>query len=103
MALPGVQVLFAFLLVLPFQQSFAEITDLERQVYYLAFASTAAAWSARSWRMRPRAAAPKITRVLSWPVRPNGAEGSTASTLRADHAVRSRWCAGAAPPALSRR
>ena len=42
-ALPGVQVLFAFLLLLPFQQSFAELTSLERQIYYLAFASTAAA------------------------------------------------------------
>src|SRR2546421_8779660 len=26
--------------------------------------------SARSWRIRPRAAAPKITRLLAWPVRP---------------------------------
>ena len=42
-ALPGVQVLFAFLLVLPFQESFASVTGLERQVYYLAFASTAMA------------------------------------------------------------
>lgn len=42
-ALPGVQVLFAFLLLLPFQQSFAEVTSLDRQIYYLAFASTAAA------------------------------------------------------------
>ena len=29
-----------------------------------------------SWRIPPRAAAPKITRVLSWPVRPNAAVGS---------------------------
>jgi hypothetical protein len=42
-ALPGVQVLFAFLLVVPFQQSFAELTSLERQIYYIAFVTTAAA------------------------------------------------------------
>ena len=42
-ALPGVQVLFAFLLVVPFQQSFVELTSLERQIYYLAFVTTAAA------------------------------------------------------------
>ena len=41
--LPGVQVLFAFLLILPFQQGFAEITDLERGVYMLAFLATTAA------------------------------------------------------------
>ena len=29
-------------------------------------------WSARSWRIPPRAAAPKMTRVLSCPVLPNG-------------------------------
>lgn len=33
-ALPGVQVLFAFLLVLPFQQGFASITDVARSVYF---------------------------------------------------------------------
>lgn len=36
-ALPGVQVLFAFLLILPFQQGFASATDLERGVYFAAF------------------------------------------------------------------
>src|SRR3954454_14871275 len=38
--------------------------------------SVASTSSARSWRMPPRAAAPKITLVLSCPVRPNGAVGS---------------------------
>jgi Family of unknown function (DUF6328) len=33
-ALPGVQVLFAFLLAVPFQQSFAEITPFEKDVYF---------------------------------------------------------------------
>jgi cation transport ATPase len=32
-ALPGVQVLFAFLLVLPFNQGFQRVTDLQRDVY----------------------------------------------------------------------
>lgn len=41
--LPGVQVLFAFLLVLPFQQAFAAVTPLERGLYFVAFAATAAA------------------------------------------------------------
>jgi hypothetical protein len=41
--LPGVQVLFAFLLVLPLQASFAEITDLERIAYYVAFFGSAMA------------------------------------------------------------
>ena len=41
--LPGVQVLFAFLLILPFQQGFAEITDLERGVYFIAVLATTVA------------------------------------------------------------
>jgi hypothetical protein len=32
-ALPGVQVLFAFLLTVPFQQRFANVTDFQRDVY----------------------------------------------------------------------
>jgi hypothetical protein len=34
-ALPGVQVLFAFLLVVPFNQRFAEITSFQRTVYFV--------------------------------------------------------------------
>lgn len=41
--LPGVQVLFAFLLVLPLQSRFAEIGSGERLVYYVAFVSAAVA------------------------------------------------------------
>ena len=44
-ALPGVQVLFAFLLVVPFNQRFADITTFQRTVYFvtllLATAATA--------------------------------------------------------------
>jgi hypothetical protein len=33
-ALPGVQVLFAFLLAVPFQQNFTKITEFEKTVYF---------------------------------------------------------------------
>lgn len=39
--IPGVMVLFSFLLVLPLQSSFAEITTTNTVVFYLAFASAA--------------------------------------------------------------
>jgi len=42
-ALPGVQVLFAFLLVVPFNQRFKDVTELERNVYFGAFLCTAMA------------------------------------------------------------
>lgn len=41
--LPGVQVLFAFLLVLPLQAAFAEISDLEHMAYWVAFFGSAVA------------------------------------------------------------
>jgi hypothetical protein len=41
--LPGVQVLFAFLLVLPLQAEFASITDLEKAAYYVSFFGSAMA------------------------------------------------------------
>jgi hypothetical protein len=40
-ALPGVQVLFAFLLAVPFQQRFAEITAFQRDVYFATLLCTA--------------------------------------------------------------
>ncbi len=40
-ALPGVQVLFAFLLVVPFNQRFGRVTELQRNVYFAAFICTA--------------------------------------------------------------
>lgn len=42
-ALPGVQVLFAFLLVLPFQQRWEQSTDIQRIVYFVALAASAVA------------------------------------------------------------
>jgi hypothetical protein len=38
--LPGVQVLFAFLLTVPFSNGFSKMTDLQRDVYFVAFAAT---------------------------------------------------------------
>jgi hypothetical protein len=40
-ALPGVQMLFGFLLAVPFTQKFASITTTQRHVYYATFLSTA--------------------------------------------------------------
>lgn len=40
-ALPGVQVLFAFLLAVPFQQRFAEVTELQEGIYYATLLLTA--------------------------------------------------------------
>jgi Family of unknown function (DUF6328) len=42
-ALPGVQVLFAFLLVLPFQQRFSEVTAFQEKVYFATLLCTGAA------------------------------------------------------------
>jgi uncharacterized membrane protein YiaA len=40
-ALPGVQVLFAFLLVLPFQSGFPDVTDFQEKVYFVTLLCTA--------------------------------------------------------------
>jgi cation transport ATPase len=42
-ALPGVQMLFGFLLAVPFSQRFAAISDDQRALYYTAFLSAAGA------------------------------------------------------------
>jgi amino acid transporter len=42
-ALPGVQVLFAFLLAVPFQQRFAQISSFERHVYLVTLLASATA------------------------------------------------------------
>jgi O-antigen/teichoic acid export membrane protein len=42
-AMPGVQVLFAFLLAVPFQQRFEELSRLERDLYVVSLLSAAAA------------------------------------------------------------
>ncbi|MGH2987786.1 MAG: DUF6328 family protein [Solirubrobacterales bacterium] len=41
-AIPGIQVLFAFLLVVPFQQGWTSVTDFEKVVYYVTLLLTAA-------------------------------------------------------------
>ena len=40
-ALPGVQVLFAFLLAVPFAQGWRRVTDFQKDVFFAAFLSTA--------------------------------------------------------------
>jgi Family of unknown function (DUF6328) len=40
-ALPGVQILFAFMLILPFSQGFAKVTTAERWIYFVAFIAAA--------------------------------------------------------------
>ena len=42
-ALPGVQVLFAFLLTVPFQQRFGQASSFEKNVYFVTLCSTAVA------------------------------------------------------------
>ncbi len=42
-ALPGVQMLFGFLLAVPFSQRFADVTANQRGLYYAAFAAAAGA------------------------------------------------------------
>src|SRR5215208_6031796 len=42
-ALPGVQFLFAFLLIVPFQQTVDRITDFQRTVYFVSLLSAAVA------------------------------------------------------------
>ena len=46
-ALPGVQVLFAFLLVLPFQQRWAIVNEVEKAAYFIEN-SIPAAWPDRT-------------------------------------------------------
>src|SRR3954454_14974110 len=40
-ALPGVQVLFAFLLAVPFAQGWKNVTDFQKQVFFATLCSTA--------------------------------------------------------------
>ena len=42
-AMPGVQVLFAFLLAVPFQQRFGAVTEFQRTVYFVTLLASAAA------------------------------------------------------------
>jgi membrane-bound acyltransferase YfiQ involved in biofilm formation len=51
-AMPGVQVLFAFLLAVPFQQRFQQVNDFQRDVY---FATLLAAMAATAFLIAPSA------------------------------------------------
>jgi hypothetical protein len=42
-AMPGVQVLFAFLLAVPFQQRFGAVTDFQKDVYFVTLLAATAA------------------------------------------------------------
>jgi membrane-bound acyltransferase YfiQ involved in biofilm formation len=42
-AMPGVQVLFAFLLAVPFQQRFEKVTEFQKDVYFVTLLAAAAA------------------------------------------------------------
>jgi hypothetical protein len=42
-ALPGVQVLFAFLLIVPFSNGYSNMTELQKDVFFITFLCTAAA------------------------------------------------------------
>jgi hypothetical protein len=42
-AMPGVQVLFAFLLAVPFQQRFGQVTDFQKTVYFVTLLAATAA------------------------------------------------------------
>ena len=42
-AMPGVQVLFAFLLAVPFQQRFTSVTEFQKDVYFVTLLAAAAA------------------------------------------------------------
>lgn len=42
-ALPGIQVLFAFLFTVPFTQRFKDLSDLQRTTFFIAFLAAAAA------------------------------------------------------------
>ncbi len=62
-ALPGVQVLFAFLLTVPFSPGFARLDSSDRVVYYVAFLSAALAsilliaptsYARLTWRQREK-------------------------------------------------
>ena len=42
-AMPGVQILFGFLLAVPFQQRFAQVTDFQQTVYFVTLVAAAVA------------------------------------------------------------
>lgn len=61
-ALPGVQVLFAFLLIVPFSNGWDSVTEVQRYVYFVAFLCAAAA---SAFLIAPRAVARSRARPSS--------------------------------------
>lgn len=73
-ALPGVQVLFAFLLTVPFTQRYPTITSTQKTAYFLAFLAAAGssafliaptAMHRLRWRARDKEALLKMSNVLT--------------------------------------
>ena len=66
-ALPGVQVLFAFLLIVPFQRRFTNVTAFQKEVYFVTLSSPRSRWRSSSPRRRSTAScsAPPRSRT-SW-------------------------------------
>lgn len=72
--LPGVEVLFAFLLSLPFTQRFAAVTGLQRDAYFVAFLCSAGATALLI--------APSAHHRLLWHRRPAAKEAGLATAAR---------------------
>jgi hypothetical protein len=73
-ALPGVQVLFAFLLIVPFSQGFGRMTELQRDVYFASVLATAlstllliapSAMHRIEWRQRDKEALLRMSNALA--------------------------------------
>jgi hypothetical protein len=73
-ALPGVQILFAFLLTVPFNNRFARVTDLQKDVYFVALLLTLAssalliaptAYHRLRWRQRDKETMLRISNRLT--------------------------------------
>jgi hypothetical protein len=73
-ALPGVQVLFAFLLGVPFTQRFETVTDLQKDAYFFTFLCAAAAtalliapsaYHRLTWRQHDKEHLLKISNALA--------------------------------------
>src|SRR4029450_11550980 len=92
-ALPGVQVLFAFLLVVPFSDRFDRLDASDRRVYFAAVLPTCAA---------PPCPPPGRRRSASWPLRPITACGSAPASRSsccgwATSSPLSAWCSWRSP------
>ncbi len=73
-ALPGVQVLFAFLLIVPFSNGFPKLSSFDRDIYFVAFIATAvstvlliapSSYHRLRWRQRDKERLLIISNVLT--------------------------------------